>query len=121
MIDLLLEIKERVEQLEPAEDLSSEELAAYKKHYAEIIDAGYQGNPPPANTNKRGRPKQGRARNMLNRLNEHSHEVLAFMEGSPAIFDNNQALSRGIFNPQDLQKALFQRVSCLNPEDYVFT
>lgn len=28
---------------------------------------------------------------MLNRLHEHCHEVLAFMEGSPAIFDNNQA------------------------------
>ncbi len=28
---------------------------------------------------------------MLNRLSEHSHQVLAFMEGSPAIFNNNQA------------------------------
>ncbi len=91
MIDLLLEIKERVDQLDSAEGLMSEELSAYKKRYAEIIDAGYQANPPPAKTKKRGRPKQGRTRNMLNRLHEHCHEVLAFMEGSPAIFDNNQA------------------------------
>jgi hypothetical protein len=40
---------------------------------------------------KKGRPKQGRTRNMLNRLSVQSHEVLAFMKVSPALFDNNQA------------------------------
>ncbi len=91
MIDLLLEIKERVEKLPDSKSLSAGEITAFKKRYDNILNTGYLANPPPERSKKKGRPKQGRARNMLNRLSEHSHEVLAFMEGGPALFDNNQA------------------------------
>jgi len=91
MIELLLDIKERIDDLDPEDKLSVKTKQAFTERYDEIIENGYLANPPPEQTKKRGRPKQGRARNMLNRLSEHRHEVLAFMEDSPAVFDNNQA------------------------------
>ena len=90
MIDFLLDIKERVD-LEPESKLSVKTKQAVSRRYDEIINEGYLANPPPEPNKKRGRPKQGRARNMLNRLSDHRHEVLAFMEYSHVPFDNNQA------------------------------
>ena len=92
MIDLLLEIKERVDDLKQAsQSMSTGEIASFKQRYEKIIFAGYLANPPPEPIKKRGRKKQGRARNMLNRLSQHSHEVLAFMEDCRVPFDNNYA------------------------------
>jgi len=92
MIDLLLEIKEKVDQSKQEKRLlSTEEKDSFKKRYDYIVAAGYLANPPPAPVKKRGRPKQGKARNMLKRLSEHRHEVLAFMEDYRVDFDNNQA------------------------------
>jgi len=92
MIDLLLEIKEKVDELkQKPRPLSSAEKNAFKKRYDQIVDAGYLINPPPEPSKKRGRTKQGKARNMLRRLSEHRHEVLAFMEDYRIAFDNNQA------------------------------
>jgi len=71
--------------------LSTEEKDSFKKRYDHIVAAGYLANPPPEPVKKRGRPKQGKARNMLKRLSEHRHEVLAFMEDYRVDFDNNQA------------------------------
>ncbi len=89
MIDLLLEIKNTVDGLNG--ELSTKDKKAYEKRYQDILEIGFRANPPPVSVKKRGRPKQGKARNMLNRLLNHQGEVLAFMEGSPEIFDNNQA------------------------------
>ncbi len=92
MIDLLLEIKEKVDELkQKPRPLSSAEKDAFKKRYDQIVDAGYLINPPPELSKKRGRTKQGKARNMLRRLSEHRHEILAFMEDYSIAFDNNQA------------------------------
>ena len=92
MIDLLLEIKERVDELKPASrSLSAEEVAVFEQRYAKILAEGYLANPPPEPVKKRGRKKQGRARNMLNRLSRHRHEVLAFMGDNRVPFDNNLA------------------------------
>lgn len=92
MIDLLLEIKERVDELkQKPQPLSDEEKDAFNKRYDHIVAEGYLVNPKPKPVKKRGRPKQGKARNMLNRLSEHRHEVLAFMEDYRIDFDNNQA------------------------------
>jgi len=92
MIDLLLEIKERVDQLKQVPRLlSTAEKEAFKQRYDHIVAAGYLANPPPEPVKKRGRPKQGKVRNMLNRLSLHHHEVLAFMEDYRVDFDNNLA------------------------------
>jgi transposase len=92
MIDLLLEIKAKVDELKlKRRSLSAAEIEAFKKRYDQLVTAGYLVNPPPKPVKKRGRPKQGKARNMLRRLSEHRHEVLAFMEDYRIDFDNNQA------------------------------
>ena len=92
MIDLLLEIKERVDELkQKPQPLSTAEKDVFKKRYDQIVATGYSANPPPEPSKKRGRTKQGKVRNMLNRLSEHRHEVLAFMEDYRIAFDNNQA------------------------------
>ena len=91
MIALLLDIKERVDDLKPEEKISVKTKQAFYRRYDAIIATGYLANPPPEKTKKRGRPKQGRARNMLNRLSEHRHEVLAFMEDTSVPFDKNYA------------------------------
>ncbi len=108
MIELLLEIKERVDAEKlVSEALNPDEIAAFEQRYDSIVASGYLANPPPESAKKRGRKKQGKARNMLNRLSSHRHEVLAFMRDFRVPFDNNRALSSGLDNPQDLHKPLF--------------
>jgi transposase len=88
MIELLLKIKEKIDSGVP---LDPGEKTAFTEQYDSIIKEGFKANPPPEPTKKRGRPKKGRALNMLVRLSEHKHEVLAFMEDLSIPFDNNQA------------------------------
>ncbi|NLZ54024.1 MAG: IS66 family transposase [Thermoanaerobacteraceae bacterium] len=92
MIELLLEIKERVdEQKLLSAALNPNEIADFEKRYDLIVAQGYRANPPPESVKKRGRKKQGKARNMLNRLSSHRHEVLAFMRDFRVPFENNLA------------------------------
>ncbi len=80
MIELLLEIKKRVdEQKQVSGALDPGEINDFERRYLDIIAQGYRENPPPEPAKKRGRRKQGRQRNMLNRLSLHHHEILAFM------------------------------------------
>lgn len=56
--------------------------------------AGYTANPPPQRTadgSRRGRLKQCKARNLLDRLAACEGEVLAFLHDWTVPFDNNQA------------------------------
>lgn len=93
MIDLLLEIKEEVEDRKAkAIELTPEELAAFEQKYNEILQKGFLVNPPPVKEKgKRGRPKQSKAKNLLDRLQEHRDETLAFMYDFQVPFDNNLA------------------------------
>ncbi len=91
---LLLEIKKTLlEHQRKGIRLSKDELAAFSKRYDLIIEKGYLENPPPKESpqKKRGRKKQSKARNLLNRLSEHKGEALAFMYDDRICFDNNQA------------------------------
>jgi transposase len=88
MIELLLSIKNRVDSGQP---LTTAEMTAFTDSYDAIVIKGYRANPPPEPVKRRGRPKKGRALNMLDRLSKHRHEVLAFMENFAVPFDNNQA------------------------------
>ena len=74
-------------------ELTLEEITVFEERYEKIIEKGYFENPPPPENRKkkRGRTKQSKARNMLNRLSAHRLEALAFMYDFNVPFDNNQA------------------------------
>ena len=95
LIDLLLEIKKAVSQQKAYSDmLDPVQLQNYEERYDRIIAQGLAENPPPIlldKVGKRGKAKQTKAKNLLDRLQQHRPEVLAFMDDFQVPFDNNQA------------------------------
>jgi transposase len=98
MILLLCTIHRQVsEAKEQAQSrLPAEQRQAFETRYQSILDQGFAANPilaPPLTTvpQKRGRPKQSPARNLLNRLQTNQTSVLGFMADFAVPFDNNQA------------------------------
>ena len=61
--------------------------------YQKLLQQGYKIHPPPKNPprDKRGRPKQTPARNLLSRLDKNRKQVLAFLYDFAVPFDNNLA------------------------------
>jgi transposase len=91
--DVLLESKHAVDE---AREHGVAELAAdvkreFERRYETILEAGEEANPLPKPTGKRGRPKRGKARSLVDRLQERRGTVLAFLEDFTIPFDNNQA------------------------------
>ena len=95
MIALLVEIKTAVEraQSQEREHLSAVLETRFEGGYQKLLKQGYKANPPPkeAPRDKRGRPKQTAARNLLLRLDTNRKQVLAFMYDFAIPFDNNLA------------------------------
>ena len=95
MIPLLLEIKAAVERAKSQEREHLPPLleAHFEGRYQKLLKQGYKQNPPPSDLpkDKRGRPKQTPARNLLLRLDTHRRQVLAFMYDFAIPFDNNLA------------------------------
>ncbi len=93
MAALLLELKDTVDAAKDAGQatLTPSTLARYRRRYRTIIAAGYARNPEPERTGKRGRPRQGKARSLLLRLDQHETDVLRFAHDFDVPFDNNQA------------------------------
>ncbi|MEK7730578.1 MAG: IS66 family transposase, partial [Planctomycetota bacterium] len=92
MIDCLLDIKEAVSRARPtANHLTEDQLQAFKARYQDILDQGYTQNPlsPAPAGKKRGRRKKTKPRNLLERLDLHRQEALAFMYDFNVPFDNN--------------------------------
>ena len=93
MIDCLLDIKLAVDVAKNTTDtLFKEQIQKFEQRYQDILDEGYKENPLPkkkSNKKKRGRRKKSKARNLLERLDEHRKEVLAFMYDFTVPFDNN--------------------------------
>jgi len=78
------------------DQLDSQRLAHYLRRYDAIVAEGRRANRPPpspgGNSNKRkGRRKQSKAANLLDRLDRHRDEVLRFAVDFRVPFTNNQA------------------------------
>ncbi len=91
---LLRQIKQTVDA---ARDQGQAALPAgtrrrFRQRYTRLLAEGRAANPPPpdAGPPHRGRRKQSKAKNLLDRL-QRADEVLAFMEDFAIPFDNNQA------------------------------
>jgi transposase len=95
MKDLLIAIKYAVEQASArgASALPRAPQRRFARTYDHLIATGLQlpDNQPSPPGGKRGRPKQNKAKNLLDRLSQHKDEVLAFMYDFAVPFDNNQA------------------------------
>jgi len=93
---LLVELKRHVDAGRAAGRTSSApaERDQFVARYRALLAEGYAANPPPtrsAGGPRRGRLKQSKARNLLDRLAIHEAEVLAFLHDWTVPFDNNQA------------------------------
>lgn len=95
MMDLLLEAKAAVEA-SPPHSLGepSKQRKRIETRYDAILAQGLVANLPPAASarapKKRGRPKQSKPKNLLDRLRDFKPQVLAFLSDSRVPFDNNQ-------------------------------
>lgn len=95
MIDHLLAIKEAVAITGAAglTALPPSDQGRFLKGYERVVKAGYAQNPvaPTQGPKRRGRRKQSKARNLLDRFRDHPDSILAFMRDFSIPFDNNQS------------------------------
>ena len=94
LAQLLLEMKREVEQAKAAgqSNLTEEVLKSLIQRYEDLLRTGYAANPPdpPPQRPKKGRVKQSKARNLLDRLS-NQEDVLRFLHDFSVPFDNNLA------------------------------
>ena len=95
LVDLLIAIKDTTDKAKQHGQaaLVDQQLADFEARYDHLIAQGLEANPasPDPPTPKRGRKKQSKTRNLLDRLQAHKREVLAFMYDFKVPFDNNLA------------------------------
>jgi len=95
MKEHLLDIKKAVDKRKQrAKKLQPGETKKFEQKYNRILREGFDANPKtamPQSNGKRGRKKQTKAKNLLDRLKDFKNETLAFMKDFAVPFDNNQA------------------------------
>ena len=95
MIDHLLAIKKAVATASTGgmASLPPADQRRFLKGYKRIVQAGYAQNPvaAPHGPKRRGRRKQSKARNLLDRFRDYPDSILAFMRDFAVPFDNNQS------------------------------
>ncbi len=95
MKELLLEIKERVDQAKDAGRcaLEPELVSSYHHRYQTILTSALENYPREDTRDRpqRGKKKQSKAKNLLDRLLKYQKETLRFMEDFQVPFDNNLA------------------------------
>jgi transposase len=93
--DLIQEIKHEVDSVrEHSCSLNSLKIEDFEDRYFRIIEQGLNEIPIPANsdsTGKRGRKKQSKAKNLIDRCIVFQHEILSFMHNFSIPFSNNLA------------------------------
>jgi transposase len=94
LLELLLDMKAKVERAKELGQapLERQQLTIFEQCYDFAVAWGARDNPPPVRErNERGRLKQSKARNLLDRLITHKDKVLAFIYDFDVPFDNNLA------------------------------
>jgi transposase len=96
LVDLLLDMnRKREEQKLSTSCFPPERMMQWHPQYQEILREGRAVNPPilplPNAPKKRGRQKQTKAQNLLDRLENHEDWVLAFLHDFQIPFTNNRA------------------------------
>ncbi len=71
--------------------LSAKELQAFEMEYDQLLAIGYGENPIKLISGKRGRPKRGKIRCLLDRLKKYKASVCLFAKDFNVAFTNNQA------------------------------
>lgn len=92
---LILEIKGEVDSApDHSYSLSSSKIAKFEDRYAQIIERGLNEIPISSNLDspgKRGRKKQSKAKNLIDRCKKFKREILSFMHNFSIPFSNNLA------------------------------
>lgn len=93
--DLISEIKDAVDTARNSSCiLNQTQRTDFEARYSRILDTGKVENPISSLTGtvaKRGRKKQSKAKNLLDRCQKYQTEILSFMDDFAIPFTNNQA------------------------------
>lgn len=95
MRELMMEIKREVDEakLRGHSELPRRRQAAFEQRYGEILSEGLaaEAKEMTPESGKRGRKKQSKSKNLLDRLSKYKEETLCFMKDFAVPFDNNLA------------------------------